>query len=394
MTERDPEIEDIEFDFFDEPETQEVTQRQRLTRRPTTPRGPGRPPRRPVRPAQGLVPLLRLTGLIAFAILVVLLIVFGVRRCSESSKTAEYRGYMNDVRKLAQASAGLGSELNDQLTTPGIKEADLESRIDGLAQQQQQDLARAQEIVPPGPLRIEHRHLIDALQLRAAGLGRLEQAFRETAKAKSSAGAGDTLAQQVQLLTASDVVWDFYFLQPSKDELRSQKIGGVDVPDSNFVANADLATPQGMQNVFRRIHGASTGGTPSGLHGTGLISVKALPANCSSCSDKQTLSSSGENTIVGATDLAIQVTVQDTGDNQEVQIPVTITIDKSPQNIVRKQTIDVINPGQTKTLLFRDLGAVPFATKTTLRVAVTPVKGEQRTSNNSAEYPVIFSLAP
>ena len=385
MTERDPEIEDIEFDFFDEPETQEVTQRQQ--RRLTTPRGPGRPPRRPIRPAQGLAPLLRLTGLIAFAILVVVLIVFGIRRCSANSKTNEYRGYMNDVRRIAQASAGLGTDLNGQLTTPGIKEADLESAIDGLAQQQQQDLARAQEIVPPGPLRIEHRHLIDALQLRATGLTRLEQAFRQTAAAKSAADAGAGLAEQAQLLTASDVVWDFYFLQPSKDELRAQKIGGVDVPDSNFVVNPDIATSQFMQNVFRRIHGASTGGTPSGLHGTGLISVKTLPSGT-------TLSQSTENKIVAGPDLAFEVTVQDTGDNQEVQIPVTITIDKSPQNIVKRKTIDVINPGQTKTLVFKDLGAVPFGTKSRLRVAVTPVKGEKRTSNNSAEYSIIFSLAP
>jgi hypothetical protein len=41
---------------------------------------------------------------------------------------------------------------------------------------------------------------------------------------------------------------------------------------------------------------------------------------------------------------------------------------------------------------FTDLGQVPFATKTNLKVDVQPVPGEKNTSNNSAIYPVIFSL--
>jgi len=46
LTERDT---DIEFDFFDEPETEEAPERVRAPRRP-----PPRGPRRPVRPPAGL----------------------------------------------------------------------------------------------------------------------------------------------------------------------------------------------------------------------------------------------------------------------------------------------------------------------------------------------------
>src|SRR5919202_5333129 len=140
MTERERDIDDIDFDFFDEPETEEATQRRpRVVPRPQNARpgggggGGGRPPRRPIRPAQGLAPLLRLTGLIAVAILVVILVVFGVRRCSASSKEHEYQSYMGDVRKLAGASEELGQELNQKPTTPGIKERDLETALNGLA---------------------------------------------------------------------------------------------------------------------------------------------------------------------------------------------------------------------------------------------------------------------
>jgi hypothetical protein len=75
-----------------------------------------------------------------------------------------------------------------------------------------------------------------------------------------------------------------------------------------------------------------------------------------------------------------------------VRIPVTLTIRKSPENIVKTQTIAIINPGEQQTVTFRNLGQPPFATRTSITVEVKPVTGETRRENNSAEYPVIFSL--
>ena len=84
--------------------------------------------------------------------------------------------------------------------------------------------------------------------------------------------------------------------------------------------------------------------------------------------------------------------MQDTGDSQEVSIQVTLTIQKSPTPIVKHATIELINPGETTSVVFRDLGQPPFGVKTTVKVDVQPVPGEKSTANNSAEYPVIFSL--
>jgi len=140
-----------------------------------------------------------------------------------------------------------------------------------------------------------------------------------------------------------------------------------------------------MGPLLQRIRGASTGGTPTGVHGTNIVSVKALPG-------ESQLTSSAENTITASTDLGFAITVQDSGDSQEVGIKVTLTIQKSPEPIVRTQTIDLINSGDQKTVVFKDLGQVPFAQKTSVKVDVQPVPGEHNTSNNSAEYPVIFSL--
>jgi hypothetical protein len=382
MTERDS---DIEFDFFDEPETEEATERVRTPRRP-----PPGGPRRPVRTPQGLIPMLRLAGLIAFLILAAVLLVVGIRSCASSSKHDKYDAYIQDVRSIAQRSDQIGKLLNQTLSATGIKETDLESKISGLAVQQQQVVAQATQLNPPGPLRVEHTHLIEVLKLRASGLSRLADAFRLTATAKDANTSGRLIANQARLLAASDVNWDFYFREPTRLELAHQgitDIGGV--PDSNIFSNPDLASTQAMADVWRRVHGAATGGTPGGKHGSALVSVTALP-------DGKRLKAGGaasDNEITASTDLAFQVAVLNSGNFQETNVGVTLTIQKSPKPIVKRLKIDVINTGQTKTVTFTniDINGL-FGLPTTVKVDVEPVPGETTVSNNSAEYKVIFSL--
>jgi len=382
MTERDS---DIEFDFFDEPETEEATERVRTPRRP-----PPSGPRRPVRTPQGLIPMLRLAGLIAFLILAAVLLVVGIRSCASSSKHDKYQAYIVDVRSIAQRSDQIGKLLNQTLSATGIKETDLESKISGLAVQQQQVVAQATQLNPPGPLRVEQAHLIEVLKLRASGLSRLADAFRQTATAKDANTSGRLIADQARLLAASDVNWDFYFREPTRLELAHQNITDIGVvPDSNIFSNPDLASTQAMADVWRRVHGAATGGTPGGKHGSALVSVTALP-------DGKRLNPGGaasDNEITASTDLAFQVAVMNSGNFQETNVGVTLTIQKSPKSIVKRMKIDVINTGQTKTVTFTniDINGL-FGLPTTVKVDVQPVPGETTTTNNSAEYKVIFSL--
>jgi hypothetical protein len=382
MTERDT---DIEFDFFDEPETEEATERVRSPRRP-----PPGGPRRPVRPPAGLIPMLRLAGLIAFLILAAVLLVIGVRSCASNTKHDKYQGYIQDVRGIAGRSAQVGKELNGTLAATGIKETQLETKIKGYAAQEQQEVAQARQLNPPGPLRIENDHLIEVLQLRASALSRLADAFRQTATAKNATTSGRLIADQARLLVASDVNWDFYFKEPTQVELENQNIRDIGgVPDSNIFPNPDLASTQAMMSVWQRVHGAATGGNPGGKHGSALVSVTALP-------DGKRLDPGGsasDNQITASTDLAFQVAVSDSGDFQEFNVGVTLTIQKSPKSIVIKKKIDVINAGATKTVTFTgvDINGL-FGLPTTVRVDIEPVPGETTTTNNSAEYKVIFSL--
>ncbi len=384
MTEHDT---DLEFDFFDEePAPGEPFEEERPTREPLR-----RPSRRPPtgRPPVGVTPLARLAGLIAFAILIVVLLVFWISSCQGAGKKSSYKRYMEKIAVVAKDSEQIGRELNDSLTTQGIKFAELRTKLTGLAQREQQNVAAARAMSPPGPLRLQHQEAIEALEFRVSGLRGLAVAFSQAAKSsKNVTGNALLLTGQAERLVSGDIVWDDLFKDPVIEELRRQGITGVAVPDSSFVPNPDYASTRFWESILQRLQGAATtGGTTTGLHGTGLVpdGVKALPGG-------QALSTDTENTVTATTDLGFAVTVEDTGDSQEVQVKVTLTIQQSPTPIVQTKTIDLINPGEQKTVTFHNLGQVQFATRTTVKVDVAPVPGEARTDNNSAEYPVIFSL--
>ena len=388
MTVHDDDI--LDFDFVDD-ETRELPP-------PTGPGGtrpPGGPPpggprgpRRPqFRPPQGITPLLRLAGFVAFAILVVVLLAVWVQGCAGEDTQTTYENYMADIGAVGRDSQKIGSDLATLLTTPGLAQSELETRLGGLLQQQQLDVTRAQEIDAPGPLTPANASAIEALQFRVSGLQGLLDTFRSTKDSDDATAAGQQLAAQGQRLEASDVVWKDLFQGAATETMSTEGVNDVTAPASVFVQNADLYTARSMSAIWQRVHGASTGGTSPGAHDSALAYTKVQPANIQ-------LSTTNETRIDISTDLSFEVGVQNSGENQEVGVKVTLTIPAQPTPIVKNGTIDVIDPGETKIVTFSDFPDFPFGEDVTVQVSVKPVQGETNTGNNSAEYPVVFSLEP
>lgn len=366
---------DIEFDFFDESPTVEQSQREGGPRRRR--RLPTRPPTPPGGPQ-----LYRLGVLIAGAIVLAVILILVVNSCRNNQKVSAYENYVESVSTIAAQSEELGKQLNTQLTTPGITLEALRGDVDGLRQQQEQILRRAQELEPPGPLIEQQQALVETMQFRVNGLDGLATGLEQVAQTSNADESGQLLASQAQRLVASDVIYADAFQSPTETVLEEQGVSNVPVPASKFVQNPEFGSPtQWKQTVARLTQSPESGG----LHGNGIQAVRVQPGD-------QTLSPNEDNTIESSSDLQIEVLVQNSGDSQETQVEVTLTIQQDPQ-IQKKQVIDVINPGETKTVIFRNFGELSFATSTILKVAVDPVQGEQNTDNNTAQYPVIFTFA-
>ena len=376
----------LDFDFVDD-ETRELPPTRTGRRPPSGPRGPGGPRRPQLRPPQGITPLLRLAGLVVLAVVVVVLLAVWVQGCAGDDTEATYADYMAEVGAVGRDSQKIGNNLATLLTTPGLAQSELETRLNGLIQQQQLDVTRAEDIDAPGRLTPAHQSAIQALQFRVSGLQGLLDTFRATKDAEDQTAAGQQLATHGQRLQASDVVWKDLFQGAATAQMSAEGVEGVKAPASLFVQNADLYTARSMSAIWQRVHGASTGGTSPGSHGSALAYTKVQPANIQ-------LSTSTETRINISTDLSFEVGVQNSGENQEVGVKVTLTIPAQPTPIVKNGTIDLIDPGETKIVTFADFPDFPFGEDTTVQVSVKPVPGETNTGNNSAEYPVVFSLEP
>jgi CARDB len=383
VTTRDEDI--LDFDFFGEDEPPSWDEPRQ--RPPGPPRD--RPPRRRGPRFGGpnnLTPLLRLVALISLAILIVVLLVVWVEGCTTNQKNDRYRTYLTEIAEVGNASARLGQQVSTTLLAPAPKLEDLDAKLGGFGQTAEGQVARAEEIDAPGPLHTSHEGAIEALRFRVNGLRGLQTALQETADASDASVAGEQLAAQMQRLLASDIVWTDSFRGPAEATLVNESVEGLEIPNSEFVAADDLATPEALAAIWQRIQGAADGGTPTGLHGSSIASVKALPSGT-------VLSTTTETTLLVTDELAFEVGVENSGDSQEVQIKVTLTIPKTPDPIVQTKTIPLIDPGETVPVLFKVGTLVPFGETVSVKVDVDPVPGETRTTNNTAEYPVIFSLA-
>jgi hypothetical protein len=390
---------DIQFDFFDEPETVEATQRRRLPRleMPGSRGGGGRGggngdrPRGGGTPPTGLVPLARLVGLIAIAIAVIVGLVFWVGSCQGKSKRDAYTTYTAKVRAIVSADTQLGKTFGNKLIS-STKQSDLETSLAEYAQQEQQEYDRAQQIRAPGPLRDTHTRLLDAIRLRyqaLAGLGKV-LAQSGTVSSKNATATENQLVAQGALLTASDVVWEQLYRVPATAEVEQQGVKGVAIPASRFLQNPDVVSARSFSIILQNLSGASTGGTPSGKHGDGLIGVHVSPQG----SD---LSTSAATTIKVSADLRFVVTVENSGDFPEVNVPVKLKIDAGGKPITRTEHISSIQPTEQTTVDFDNVGdhlpVSAYGKQATITVSVLKVPGETNISNNSATYTVFFTLS-
>jgi len=374
----------IEFDFFDEPETEEAP---RTRRRP---RGGG--PRRtgpPLRPPTGIVPLARLVGLIAIAIAIVVAFVFWVGACQGKSKHDEYASYAAKMRTLAHSSNALGGKFETKFTST-LKQSDFASLMQQYAQQEQQEYDEAQQVRAPGPLRQIHQRVIDALELRAKGFAALGDAITQwNPKSDSSTTAtANTLTSHGQLLAASDVDWEQLYRIPATQMLKTQGVTGVVIPKSSIVPNTDLVSARSFGLLLTRLTGASTGGTgASGKHGDALVSLVANPGATA-------LSSGTATTIKVSADLSFVATVQDSGNFPESNVVVHLTITAGTSTIKRTQTIPGVAAGQQQSATFGNFNLPPgaFGNRATIKVDVAPVQGETNLANNTATYTVFFTL--
>jgi hypothetical protein len=327
---------------------------------------------------------------VALAIAVVVGLVFWVGSCQGKSKHDEYASYMNKLLPLARDSAQAGTSFANALGSAKLTLAGLQSKLELWSRQEQQDYSDALRLRPPGPLQAAHQEALATFQLRAIGLTGLADELGR-AGSKSSTEVANALAGQAQILSASDLVWANLFHLPARETLTSVGVKGVIPPPSQIVENPEVITAESFGIVYERLKATNTGGKPpSGLHGSMLVSTEAV-----SGSSTTPLSPSTHTTVDVSPNLEFRVTFTDSGNFQEVKVPVKLTVSVFGKSVLDKtQTVSSILSKHTTTVSFGnlDLPTTAFGANASVRVEIEKVPGETRLDNNTATYPVFFSL--
>ena len=377
-----------ELEFFEEPETLEAPERQRRRMRPQRPSGP----KRPSPPPPGAVALARLAGFVALAIAIVVGLVFWVSSCQGKSTHDEYKSYMEQVKPIAQSSASTGTAaLAAEFSSKGLTLAKLHSKIEQWSAQQQQDYNTALRLRPPAALQSAHQQVLSTLQLRAIGLTGLANTLAE-AGSKPAGKVAAELAQQGQLLSASDLVWRELFKLPATQTMNAAGVKGVIAPASRMITNPEVISTHALSQVYSSLTATNqTTGNVTGLRGSELLSTSAVAG-----SKTAELSASSPTTVDVSSNLVFRVMFKNAGDFQEVKVPVFLTVDVFSKPVVtKKQTVLSVDKGATATVNFGNLQLPTraFGAQATVNVRIGAVPGETTLSNNKASYPVFFSVS-
>ena len=324
-------------------------------------------------------------------VLVLLLLVIGLRSCMNSAAENALKDYNDDVASVVSRSdREVGQPFFDLLAQGGQSPVELESQINQLRVVADQQLDTAEGFDVPDELTAAHRNLLLTLDLRRSALARIASEVR-TALADDAGGdaedATTQIAAQMQAFLASDVVYDARVRPFITEVLDDREIGGQEIGDTQFLPNLTWLDPGTIVDRLGAAGGGGggggAGGEPApGLHGHGLESVTV---------GDLTLTPDAPNRIPAGADLAFDVTFANQGENEESDVPVTVAIKGAGDELTARKRVDATQAGSNATVSIPLAEAPPIGTAVTIEVTVGKVPGEEKTDNNTQEYPAIFT---
>jgi hypothetical protein len=337
-------------------------------------------------PERQRVFMARRLGAVAVGILILILLVLGIRGCLSAREERAFENYARDLTTLVQEERQLSEEFFGRFDDPGnLSELDFETAIRADRSHAEQLVSRAEGLDPPGDLDGAQDEVISAFELRRDGLGAVADNIGTALGDQDTDEARAQIVLHMQDFLASDVLY-----RQARDEINAVlQDNGIDedVPESRFFPEGAGGEPDTtwletttLSEKLAGITGADTDQS-GGLHGLGISAVLI---------GDTALTADTTNTVAlgGATEVEVQVDNQ--GDSEESDIPVTVTFDGGDEPIEGEGTLDRIAPGETQSVTIPLDPAPSRGTTGTLDVLVEPVAEEQVAENNEFTAEISF----
>ena len=330
---------------------------------------------------------------IGTVIVVVILLFLLIKGCASIRKENAYKDYVREVAADVQQSQQESDAVFGLLrkgSANGQSPVDLQNNINGFRAEAAKLAERAKKRSVPDELKTYNRYLVDAMQLRADGLGSVARLL-PTALGDQGAGAAiKQIAAQARLFDASDVLFTQRYLPGLYKTVKDQGLANdVPIPDDlrspkGFLPSVDWLRPNSVASQLTGSASADTTAATPGLHGTGLVAVTVQPSGTG-------LNTSGTTDIKAQKGLSFDVQVQNQGQNDEKNVTVNLKISGAGKAVSVDQSIDSIAQGATATASVPLPSIPPTGRPVTITVTVKPVPGEKKIDNNKQAYQAIFT---
>jgi hypothetical protein len=312
------------------------------------------------------------------ALIVLVLLVLGIRGCLDARHDRALTDYARDVSQIVDETAQTSKRFFARLEDPGtasVTDFVTETNADRSAMDAY--LTRVDSLDAPGDMGSAQDALELVYELRASAFGGIADKMSTALGDAGRERAIGSIANQMETLLASDVLYAKAVAPEINGVLADQGIDGSDVPDSLFIPEGDTKWLDAgtIDDSLSQVSGASAAATP-GLHGTGLLATSI---------NGVTLTEGTPATVTTSGPPAVDVQVQNQGDSEESGVTVGVSVDGGAATT---EEISSIAAGETQTATVQ-LPSTPKG-QVTLDVEVDAVPGEQVTDNNKASYTVTF----
>jgi hypothetical protein len=318
------------------------------------------------------------------AVVLLIVVVLLINGCLKSQAQQSLKDYNQKVGQLGQESeAQVSRPLFTALAGAGGKSAlDVEVQIDQLRIQAQNIAARARGLSVPGEMVSAQRNLLLALDLRVEGMTKIA-ALVPPALGGQGTQASTKIAGDMELFLGSDVLFSQRVVPLVQQTLASHGIHGLGTTSSRFLPNVGWLEPS---TTLSRITGqaassSQTGQTVTGNHGSAL---KGVSVGTNTLATEPTL-----NHISGGGSPTFTVMVEDSGEANETNVKVDITVTASGKQFKASHVINKTEPGKTVNVEIPVTG-IPIGVASKIQVNIEGVPGENDLENNKGTYLAIF----
>jgi CARDB protein len=310
-------------------------------------------------------------------LIVLILIVLGVRGCLDARKNRALSDYADDVTQIVDETDQTSKAFFGKLEDPGsLSVTDFVAEVSADRSAMDNYASRIDGLDAPGDMGSAQDNLELVYQLRSSAMGEIADRMSTALGDVGSERAMAIIANQMQRLFASDVLYAAVVRPEIDNVLADNGIEGSDVPESIFVPDGTRWLDDG--EVSAALGTLSTGGGSAvpGVHGLGLAGASV---NGSELVEGGATGVSGEETP------EVEVQVENQGESTENGVTVSVAVDGGN---TLQQDISSIGVGEIQSVSI-PLTPAPKG-EVTLEVEVQPVPGERVSTNNNASYTVVF----